>query len=41
MPFSCINAELVYKNDSEWSVTDTKIKVTMDYREVLVLKVTE
>ena len=41
MPFSCTNAELVYKNDSEWSVIDMKIAVTMGYREVLVLKVTE
>jgi beta-galactosidase len=39
LPFSCTNAELVYKNDSEWSVAEMKIKVTMGYREVLVLKV--
>jgi beta-galactosidase GanA len=39
MPFSCANSVLVYKNDSDWSVADNKIKVAMGYREVLVLKV--
>ena len=39
MPFSCTNAELVYKNDSEWSAADNILRVGMDYREVLVLKI--